>query len=495
MLDKLYQNFEINNQQLCLCTDGKKYAYSDLAKIIISVQSILKIYPKSKIIGIVAENTPETYASIIACWLMGLGFVPIHPKYPKERNDSIIRQASIELVLTSKNQYSGFFTKEGLEVKLTANLACPDQQITIKSVLSSQILCILFTSGSTGTPKGVPMTLDNIESTLEAFFALGYVLDSGDRFLQMFELTFDMSILSYLPAFYLGASVFTVGVDKIRYLEAMKVMHEQKITFAAMVPSTLALISPFFKKISLTDLKYSLLGGEPFYSDLARQWMKCVPNATVVNISGPTEITMACMGYKLNDDFSLNKEHNGILAFGNPWKNTTAVLIDEDLNILGPEITGELCFSGKHVMEGYLNQPELNNQVFFEKEIQEKTYRFYRTGDMAFVDKQGLFYSCGRKDLQVKIQGHKVELEEIESVARKIFMRTNIAAIAIPDNKGSFQICLAIEGENENKSEMIDRLQKILPSYMIPAFIKFVDSFPYNQNGKIDRIELKKMFE
>jgi D-alanine--poly(phosphoribitol) ligase subunit 1 len=494
MLNKIVKNFRIDNNDLCLCIDGKEYSYSDLTKIISGIQSLIKNDPESKIAGIVANNTPETYASIIACWLMGKGFVPIHTKYPKERNDSIIQQSSIRLILTSTQDYNDFLLPEGLDIRHTAHLNSVNQQICINQVHPEQTLCILFTSGSTGIPKGVPMTLGNIESSLDAFFALGYKLDMGDRFLQMFELTFDMSILSYLPAFILGASVYPVGSDKIRYLEAMNVMREQKITFAAMVPSTLALLRPFFNKISLPELKYSLLGGEPFYSDLAKQWMECVPNATVVNISGPTEITMACMGYELNKEFENNKDHNGILAFGHPWKNTTAILIDEDLNILGPEKTGELCFSGNHVMAGYLKQPELNKKVFFEKEFQKTLHRFYRTGDMAFMDKEGIFYSCGRKDLQVKIQGHKVELEEIEAVARKILMNPNVFALVIPDNKGSFQVCLAIEGQDEDKSELLGKMREKLPPYMIPGFVNFVNAIPYNQNGKIDRIELKKLF-
>jgi D-alanine--poly(phosphoribitol) ligase subunit 1 len=340
------------------------------------------------------------------------------------------------------------------------------------------------------------MTLENIECSLDSFFALEYALNSEDRFLQMFELTFDMSMLSYLPAFILGASVFTVGADKFRYLEAINIMREQRITFAAMVPSTLSLLRPYFNRICLSELKYSLLGGEPFYYDLAEEWIKCVPNALVVNISGPTEITMACMGYELKKkNFQENKSHNDILAFGYPWRNTTAIVVDEGLNILESGKTGELCFAGNHVMNGYLNRPELNEKIFFEKKVDNLNTRFYRTGDMAFVDKNGLFYTCGRKDLQIKIQGHKVELEEIETVARKILMRPNIIAMAKPDNKGSFQICLAIEGNFEKESEVISKLRAKLPPYMIPAFIKFVDSFCYNDNGKVDRVQLIKIFE
>jgi D-alanine--poly(phosphoribitol) ligase subunit 1 len=370
-----------------------------------------------------------------------------------------------------------------------------ENEIEVYNCDKEQVLCILFTSGSTGQPKGVPMTLNNIECTLDSFFALGYDQTQSDRCLQMFELTFDMSMLSYLTAFINGASVYTVGSDKIRYLEALKIMKEHKITFAAMVPSTLLLLRPYLPKIILPELKYSFLGGEPFYFDLAEEWNKCIPNSQIINISGPTEITLACMGYELNKDFSKNKAHNGILGFGFPWKNTTAILVDEELEIVETGETGELCITGDHVMDGYLKQTEINKTIFFTKVINDKTMRFYRTGDMAFTDESGFYYTCGRRDLQVKIQGHKVELEEIEFVTREILETNMVIALTSLNANGAHELNMVIQGMQVNKEDIFRKLRQKLPSYMIPSRLEIVDSLLYNANGKIDRIALKKIFE
>ena len=495
MINKLQANFQLNNNKLCLQIENNKYSYADVALRIASIQNILASFTEKDIVGITAENSVDTYASIIACWLSGKGFVPIHPKYPVERNEKIMKQAEIDLILSSAKEWDNFIPdNNSVKVKQNSLPEAKQGNILINDTSPEQIFCILFTSGSTGEPKGVPYTLKSIASTLDAFFALDYNLTVNDRFLQMFEFTFDMSMLSYLPAFYLGASIYTVGFDKIRYLEALKAMQKYKITFAMMVPSTLALLRPYFPKIQLQHLKYSLLGGEPFPKDLATEWSKCIPNSTIVNISGPTEITMACMGYTLDKKPENNESYNGILAFGYPWKNTKAILVDENLNIVDEGITGELCFSGDHVMQGYLNLPELNDRVFFHKEINGKQQRFYRTGDMAFI-KNGIFYTCGRKDLQVKIQGHKVELEEIEFVTKKLLNNPNVFALAGLTAQGAQEIQLVISATNLDQASVKDQLRSKLPPYMMPNSIKFVNKLPYNENGKIDRRALKNLFE
>jgi D-alanine--poly(phosphoribitol) ligase subunit 1 len=495
LINKLYENFQPENKSLCLHIDDKDYSYADISVIIGEIQEILKKNTLQSIVGIVALDSPETYASILACWLSGKGFVPIHPKYPANRNNNIIEQAKIDLVLTSEPKCDEFISTDKTQIINTQNIQNHSKHINIWPCDLEQIFCILFTSGSTGQPKGVPMTLRNIECTLDSFFALGFKFVTSDKYLQMFELTFDMSMLSYLPAFISGASVFTVGADKIRYLNALKIMIDHKINFAAMVPSTLLLLRTYFSKIYLPDMKFSFLGGEPFISDLAEEWSKCIPNACIVNISGPTEITMACMGYEVNKDFSKIKANHGILGFGYPWKNTTAIIVDDDLSITETGKTGELCFSGDHVMSGYLNQPDLNETVFFDKIIDGKTRRFYKTGDLAFADSTGFFYTCGRRDLQVKIQGHKVELEEIEFVAKKILENKNIIALPKLNTNGIYEVYLVIEAKSINKVEIINKLSEKLPPYMIPSRIEVVTNFLFNTNGKIDRIALKNLFE
>jgi len=471
------------------------HSYADLYGRVAAIQQIIKEKTKKELVAVVSDNTIDVYGSIIACWFSGKGFVPLHSGNPPQRNKLILEQAGIDLILCPKEDCKRNFSASGdYCIEDTSRIAGENKlEINIPET-DEKVFCILFTSGSTGQPKGVPMTLKNIASSLDAFFALDYSLTSSDKFLQMFEFSFDMSMLSYLPAFCLGASIFPVSFKKIKYLDALNIMHQHAITFAMMVPSTLSLLQPYFSKINLPELKYAVLGGEPFPVELAVQWSKCIPNARIINISGPAEITMACMAYEVEPEYEANKSHNGILAFGIPWKNTKAILVDEEQNIVENDSIGELCFAGDHVMNGYFNLPEINKVVFLEKSINGKLYRFYRTGDMAFF-RDGIYYTCGRKDSQVKIQGHKVELEEVEFAARKLLKNSNVFALSGMSDIGTHEIFMVVLSENQDEISIKKQLQKKLPPYMIPYSIKFVAKLPYNENGKIDRIGLKKIFE
>jgi len=495
MIQRLYENFQPENKRTCLHVENNSYSYADIYERVKSIRKILSEKTKQDFIGIVSENSEDTYASILACWFSGKGFVPIHPRNPVERNEKILEQAKIDLVLASSAEYKNCLPKtKNLAIVQTDDLQKIKKPLQVKEIPETTVFCVLFTSGSTGQPKGVPLTLKNIACTLDAFFSLGYNLTENDRFLQMFEFTFDLAMMSFLPAFYLGASVYTVGYNKIRYLEALRTLQDHKISFAIMVPSTLTLLQSYFSKIQLPELKYALIGGEPFPFDLAKSWSGCVSNAAIINVYAPAEATMLCMGYTYDRNVEKNKAHNGILAFGKPWKNTTALVIDENIEIVVEGQTGELCFSGDHVMQGYLDQPDLNKEVFFQKEIHGNRLRFYRTGDMVYF-KDGIYYTCGRKDLQVKIQGHRIELEEIECIARKVLINPQVFALAGLSKKGTTEIYLVIASEKNNEAFVRDKLQSKLPPYMIPNSIKFVDKLVYNDHGKIDRKALKKLFE
>lgn len=492
LLNTLYDQFRSSQSKTAFVIDDQEYSYAEFTRLIAAIQSDYITDRITPLYGIVASNHINTYAALFACWFSGLGFVLIHPSHPEKRNMEIITQTGIKTVLFPDKCKANIPMNavDQVELKLSDSKGVPE----LSQVSQQFVASVLFTSGSTGIPKGVPMTFGNIASTMDSFFDLGYSLSSTDRFLQMFELSFDMSMLSYLPALMLGASVYTVGSDKIKYLEAANIMQKHKISFAAMVPSTLTLLKPYFDKISFPELRYSMLGGEAFYEDLAKAWSEVAPNAKLINISGPTEITMACMGYDIDLNFKANKVHNGILAFGYPWKNTIAVTVDENLKLLNNREVGELCFAGEHVMHGYLYQHQINAKTFFQQDYKGKSRFFYRTGDMAYLDEEGVFFTCGRKDKQVKIQGHKVELEEIDNLTRSLSGVSNSCSL-VYDQSGIAEICLFVECEGKMDEEIQKTLKEYLPYYMIPSRLICLEEFPYSVNGKVDRVKLLQSIE
>jgi D-alanine--poly(phosphoribitol) ligase subunit 1 len=493
----LKQSIIENFHRKALWIKGNYYTYKQLAQQANAIiAGIVNSEQKINRIAIVTHDEPETYASVIAALLLGIGFVPISPSFPLQRKKAILEMADVDMVLTTVNIDKEFMECVKVNVFVTSNLELSHSDIKVYDIIGyTDIACILFTSGSTGIPKGVPMTYKNIDTTLDSYFSLGYGPFAGDRSLQMFEFTFDMSLISYLPAFLSGACVYSIVDDKMRFFSAFKIMKDFHLTFAVFVPSTLAFMRKYFSTIQFPFLQCCLVGGEPFTVDLAREWAECAPNTRIINISGPTETTMACMGYEVNRDLTKNKNLSKILAFGKPWKNTTAIVINEQLEIVPPGERGELCFAGDHVMNGYINNPERNKEVFFTRVLNERNLTFYRTGDGAFVDVEGDFYTCGRIDLQVKIQGYRVEPGEIEAVARQIAGNAIVTAIPYKKHDGFWAIRLYIEGNTQTEECIMEYLKEKLPPYMVPDEITYLNPIPLNTNGKIDRNYLKRILE
>ena len=196
---------------------------------------------------------------------------------------------------------------------------------------------------------------------------------------------------------------------------------------------------------------------------------------------------MACMGYELNRKESENKTHREVLAFGRPWKHTTAIIVNQENQVVPIGEEGELCFSGDHVMQGYWQLAEKNESIFFESEVDGIQRRFYKSGDMAFQDEAGDFYSCGRLDHQYKIQGYKVELGEIEQLARQFFNGIAVAAVVKQKENALLEIHLFIETTEIEFKALMEFLISKLPQYMLPKKIHGMDLLPRNLSGKLDR--------
>ena len=149
----------------------------------------------------------------------------------------------------------------------------------------------------------------------------------------MFDLTFDLSIMSYMAPLCIGACTYTVPPDAIKYVHVYKLLEKYEITFALLIPSILFSLKEYFPEMNLPKLKYSLFCGEALYEDLVMEWSKCIPNAAIQNVYGPTEATIFCMLYNVNRGGS-NKSLNGILSIGKPMKNTDVLITGDDFKPL-----------------------------------------------------------------------------------------------------------------------------------------------------------------
>ena len=476
MIKELRTSLEVYADRNAFCIGDVYYTYRELSQAVGRIQAAIRGAGGSGTgrVGIVTTDSIETYASILAAWFMGYAYVPLHPKNPDDRNKIIIREANIDLVL-----------KAGMTNSVAGGAGVGNE---VAEWGGDDLLYILFTSGSTGVPKGVPITYRNVEVFIDSYNALGFGCDAADRFLQMFDLTFDVSIASYLIPLLLGACVYTVPAEGIKYMNVYKLLQKYEISFASIVPSIINYLQPYFGEIRLPGLKYCILTAEASNVKVVNEWLGCMPNGQIVNLYGPTEGTIWCTGYFF--DPGRIKAYNEMLIIGKPFRNVDILILDEDGREVAPGQKGEFFISSGQVTPGYINNEERNQSAFLTRNGR----RYYKTGDVCYLDEDKDLYYCGRADHQVKIQGFRIELSEIEVVARELFA-LNTAAVVYKNSLGVAQLGLFLERYSGEVERVKSSLETKLPYYMIPSSIQVIDNLPYNNSGKIDRVSLVKLFQ
>ncbi len=493
-IKQLRESIENNSKQNALCVNGVFYTYQDFAIEISKIRNAINntISSSEKLIGLVTNDDLQTYASIIALWFEGKAYVPVNPSSPIERNNQVFELTETKYVLDSSK------TSIYKELNVIATSSLDEVQVSLspKEVSDNDLAYILFTSGTTGLPKGVPITYKNVDALVNAIdHEPEFNLNTSDRCLQMFELTFDFSVVTYLFPFLAGACIYTIPKNTIKYFYIFKLIKEQRLTVLTMVPSIINYLRPYFPEINAPDVRYCSFGGGALHSDIAKEWSDCLPNCKIFNYYGPTEFTVYSGFYPYHKETHL-KSHNGIIAIGTPQKDCSYLVVNENNEEVPLQVTGELCLGGPQVTPGYWKNEERNAESFFVKSENGKDVRYYKTGDLCFKDESGDFLYVGRADFQVKIRGYRVELAEIEFHAKeKSVKKVNMVALDITNKLGNAELGLAIEGESFDTEEIIEYMKTKMPDYMVPGHIRFVKEFPHSINGKIDRKKLRTYFD
>ena len=490
-IDNLSESIILHSTRDAFKIGDQYYTYHDLAKSISSIRRAIKenIPEEEKLIGLVTNDDLETYASIIALWFEGKAYVPINTQFPLFRNIEIISQADINTIIDSAT-VSAFQTQK---IIFSSKLDEEQPDLIPKAHSDDEFCVILFTSGTTGKPKGAPLTSKGIQSFLNAFWDIGYELNEQDKCLQMFELTFDMAVLAFLPPLLKGASIYTIPKNENKFNYIYELLVDYNLSAIHLVPTILQCLQPFFNEIALPNLKNCLISGEALRLDLAEGFSRCAPLAKLFNTYGVTEDTVICTYYTLNRD-GVNKSCNNILSIGKPMKGTQIIIIDEKGKILDSGEVGELCLSGSQLTPGYLKNEEKNEKVFFKTIFKGSEERFYKTGDLCFIDKDGDIFYLERMDFQTKIFGFRVELLEVEFHARAFLGTLNYAAIAFQNSAGHTELGLVIESPEFNTQHFLQQMKEKVEFYMVPSKIRFIDELPQNMNGKIDKNTLGKLF-
>lgn len=471
------------------CINGIFYSYRLFAERVSAIRmAIHALQTNESVFALAFHNDIDSYASIFALWMEGKAYVPLHPNQPLERNLNIIAQVECSNVLDSAEQSA--FADQGVNIITTSQCAYTNDFIDDwAEATEDDMAYILFTSGSTGVPKGVPLSRKNLAAFVKAFWDLGYDINENDRGLQCFDLTFDLSVMSYLVPLLRGACVYTIPYDVVKYFAIAQTMMEHQLTFALMTPSTIQYLRPYFEEFEFPAMRYSLFCGEALPTDVAMEWSKCLPNAEIDNVYGPTEDTIFCTTYRLRRDGN-NVEHNGVLSIGTSMTSGKVIIVNDNKQEVHGDEVGELCLSGDQLTQGYWRNPEKNAEAFW---IADDGTRYYNSGDLCFYGEGGNINFVGRKDSQVKINGFRIELSEIEFHARQFLGDTLVLVLAYTNSEGTQSLAMFIESEQQDNKSLADYLSSKMPSYMMPTKYIYIPKFPVNSSNKIDRSALKKL--
>ena len=483
-----------------LCTQGETYTYAELVAAARGIQAAVMTERDTRgaRIGVVTGDDFLTYASLLAIWSANAVYVPLNVHNPADRNCQIAKDAGLSQVVTSRprDEWPNHLPTDFGDVRIveTSSVELDNGPLVVPDTDPDELAYVLFTSGSTGKPKGVPITHANISQFMTTLTDdLGYEFVADDRFLQMFELTFDLSVMATFAPWCVGASTYVVPEKGVSYMNVLDLLMKQGITVALMVPSILPYLQRFFDEVCLPELRLSMFCGEALMHDIVVEWSKCVPNAKIENVYGPTEATIFCTNYHWQHDRSAQELANGIVPIGRAIKGMTTVVVDSKGSACSDGEKGELCLIGGQVMSGYWKNEGKTRQAFKEVEIAGQRYRAYLTGDISFVNEHGNLVYCGRKDSQVKIDGHRIELGEIEHYARSFIGSSKAAVLVKNDVAGQGYLELFVSGQDLGRDRLVEFLRSKLPEYMVPKQLYVLDDLPLNLNGKIDRTKLSNL--
>ena len=357
-----------------------------------------------------------------------------------------------------------------------------------KPLGENDLAYVMFTSGTTGSPKGVMISAGNVSSFLSAMQEL-YPFSPEDRVSHRHELSFDFSVLDLFITWRSGASLHVIPAPQL--MGPSRFIREHQLTVWFSVPSVVAFMGDMkmLTPGAFPSIRYSAFCGEPLPAASVSAWKTACNNSVVDNIYGPTEATVACLGQRCREPFVVTKER-GTIAIGKPFANMRAAVVDSALNFLPQGEPGELALCGKQIAQGYFNDSPKTAARFPSID----GTRWYLTGDLAYQDDAGRFHHLGRTDNQVKVLGHRVELEDVEAHLREVCGVDSVAAVAWPVANGSAQGIIAFAaGCKLTVAEIRERMRGRVPKYMVPTEVRFWERLPLNANGKTDRKSLTAM--
>ncbi|AIG26727.1 amino acid adenylation domain-containing protein [Brevibacillus laterosporus] len=440
------------------------------------------------LVAVMTEPSIEMIIAMLAVLKAGGAYLPISHTFAEERVRYMLEDSGAKIFLTLSSTKQPSLSEYETILLDDSHLYHGDATNLPDTAKPEDLAYIIYTSGSTGKPKGVMVEHRNVTNFVMSLHDI--VHNAYDRCLRIAQIApfiFDMSVKPIYGALLLGHTLYIVPEHiRVDGEGLLRFYRENQIDMADGTPTHLSMLLNAVSEIEhKLTVKHFVVGGEPLRESVVKGlYTKFAGESfAITNVYGPTECTVDSTYYHVNPDH-LNERTS--VPIGAPLANQQIYILDQNANLLPPEVTGEIFIAGAGVARGYLNRPELTNERFVANPF-IRGEKMYRTGDTGRWLPGGVIEYVGRIDNQVKIRGHRIEIGEIEAYLQQHEEIDQAVVIAREDGEGHQYLCAYIVSDRTwNTNELVDYLSLSLPVYMIPSHFVSLDKFPVTVNGKID---------
>lgn len=482
--------------ETALRDDNESISYFDLYQLSINISEKISShinFDGNRRVGLLLENSIEAIAIMLACYRSNYTYIPLNMHDSPENIKILIEKADPDILFLNKDKADQLGNLDGRTLGfvsfVSGQLELSFEKAT-RTKRSEKIgqdvpLYILFTSGSTGIPKGIAIGKNQLNAFLQGIEQVVQMKPS-DVLVNHTRLIFDLSVFDIYLTLSKGACLALIK-GKLDLIFPVEFVSKNKATVVLLVPS----ITTFVKKAvdtenpGLNSLRYLLFCGEALHSEQVLFWKSICPKAMLINIYGPTEATVAVSSKVVAHPT------DGIQSIGKPFGDNEFRLICKNTEKLIVEVgqPGELIICGPQVSEfGYVSD-NVHGKFF---SAPDTGVRCFKTGDQVMLDKNMDYVWMGRFDNQVKILGHRVELEAIEALFKKTALIDECILL-----KSENILMLAYEANTSQSTSYINAelaafANKNLKSYLIPQSLHRLEVLPRTASGKIDRKSILK---
>lgn len=482
ILELIKQRTLENPESLAVSYEGKDLTYHELDVASNRVANYLENnynLSDGKSIGLMLHRSDELIVCMLGILKAGAAYVSLDPEYPKERIRFILDSLEVETVLfdPAKVDRSEF---DPVDFTAVSELSAGSDQDLDKKIRGDQTIYTLFTSGSTGVPKGVSISHQNVVACTEG---LNQLVHDYDTALATTSANFDVSVSELLVPLTMGKKVRVLN----SHAELPQWIEKENEVFVMTIPSVMEAL--WESGIAVENIACIGLAGDVFPRRLAEK-LRASSVKKVFNLYGPTEDTI----YSTYFDLAELHENLPGVSIGYPMLHTDVYVLSARQQLLPVGIVGELYLSGKKLSKGYINREEETAKRFVPNPFKPGE-KMYRTGDLVRWMEDGSIEFLGRIDNQVKLNGFRIELEEIESILGQQEGIVGVKAVAKELSSGKKILMAYYTGSRQSEEETKQALADRVPYYMVPEHILHLDEFPVNVNGKIDISKLPAVNE